>query len=242
MGAMFIGQQFLQNVLGYSTFEAGLSILPAAAFLVLVAPRSAKLVDARGARFTLLVGYFFCLLGFLVMLLWWDDGISYWKVGLAYALVGIGVGFAGTPASHSLTGSVPVQRAGMASGTADLQRDLGGAIMQSILGALLTAGYAAAVTAAIATAPNKEQITDGVAAQLTKSFAGAETIAAQYPQYASQITAAAKSSFLDGADWAYTAGIVAILLGAIVVFFLFPKREEEERLLAAYHAEDASSG
>ena len=69
MGAMFVGQQFLQNVLGYSTFEAGLSILPAAAFLVLVAPRSAKLVDARGARFTLLTGYFFCLLGFLVMLL-----------------------------------------------------------------------------------------------------------------------------------------------------------------------------
>ena len=114
--------------------------------------------------------------------------------------------------------------------------------MQSILGALLTAGYAAAVTAAIAAAPNQEQITDGVAAQLTKSFAGAETIAAQYPQYASQITAAAKSSFLDGADWAYTAGIVAIVLGAVVVFFLFPKREEEERLLAAYHAEDTAGG
>jgi hypothetical protein len=29
----------------------------------------------------------------------------------------------------------------MASGTADLQRDLGGAIVQSIFGTLLTAGY-----------------------------------------------------------------------------------------------------
>jgi hypothetical protein len=232
MGAMFVGQQFLQNVLGYSTFEAGLSILPAAAFMVLVAPRSAKLVDARGARVTLLTGYVFWLL--------WNEGISYWSVGLAYALVGIGVGFAGTPASHSLTGSVPVQRAGMASGTADLQRDLGGAIMQSILGALLTAGYAAAVGTAIAAAPNKEEITDGVAAQLTKSFAGAEAIAEEHPQYAGQITAAAKESFLDGADWAYTAGIVAILLGAVLVFFLFPKRDDEERLLAQYHAEDTA--
>jgi MFS transporter, DHA2 family, multidrug resistance protein len=241
MGAMFIGQQFLQNVLGYSTFEAGLSILPAAACMVVVAPRSAKLVEARGARFTLLAGYFFCLLGFLTMLLLWNEDISYWSVGLAYALVGVGVGFAGTPASHSLTGSVPVQRAGMASGTADLQRDLGGAIMQSILGALLTAGYAAAVAAAIAAAPEKEQITDGVASQLTKSFAGAEEIAEQHPQYASQITAAAKESFLDGADWAYTAGIVAILLGAALVFFLFPRREDETRLLAQYHAEDTSA-
>jgi DHA2 family multidrug resistance protein-like MFS transporter len=238
MGAMYIGQQFLQNVLGYSTLDAGLSILPAAAFMVLIAPRSAKLVEARGARVTLLTGYVFCFLGFLAMLLLWNEGIAYWKVGLAYALVGIGVGFAGTPASHSLTGSVPVRRAGMASGTADLQRDLGGAIMQSILGALLTAGYAAAVATAIAAAPDKQEITDSVASQLTKSFASAEATAQQYPQYATEITAGAKQSFLDGADWAYTAGIVAILIGATVVFFLFPKHEDEERLLARYHAED----
>jgi EmrB/QacA subfamily drug resistance transporter len=240
MGAMFVGQQFLQNVLGYSTLEAGSAILPAALFMVVAAPRSAKLVEARGARVTLLTGYFFCLLGFLAMLLLWNEGSSYWAVGLAYALVGLGVGFAGTPASHSLTSSVPVRRAGMASGTADLQRDLGGAIMQSILGALLTAGYASAVAAAIAAAPNKDKITDNVESQLTKSFTGAEEIAEQYPQYATQITAGAKESFLDGADWAYTAGIVAILVGAALVFFLFPKHDEEERLLAAYHAEDTS--
>ena len=53
MGAMFIGQQFLQNVLDYSTLDAGLAILPAALCMVLVAPRSAKIVDARGASFTL---------------------------------------------------------------------------------------------------------------------------------------------------------------------------------------------
>ena len=238
MAAMFIGQQFLQNVLGYSTLEAGAAILPAALFMVAIAPRSAKLVEARGARFTLLVGYAFCLLGFLVMLLLWKDGIPYWKVGLGYALIGAGVGFAGTPASHSLTGSVPVARAGMASGTADLQRDLGGAIMQSILGALLTAGYAAAAAAAIAGSP--KHISDSVQNQLTKSFAGAEDVAQQYPQYASGITAAAKTSFLQGDQWAYTAGIVAILIGAAIVFFLFPKREEEERLLACYHAEDTA--
>jgi MFS transporter, DHA2 family, multidrug resistance protein len=59
MGAMFVGQQFLQNVLGYSTLEAGLAILPAALCMVVVAPRSAKIVEARGARFTLLFGYVF---------------------------------------------------------------------------------------------------------------------------------------------------------------------------------------
>jgi DHA2 family multidrug resistance protein-like MFS transporter len=238
MAAAFISQQYLQNVLGYSTLEAGSAILPAIVCMVLVAPRSAKLIEARGARFTLLTGYVFLLLAFLAMLLLWNEGSPYWQIACAYAFIGIGVGFAGTPASHSLTGSVPVQRAGMASGTADLQRDLGGAIMQSIFGALLTAGYAAAMSKAIAAAPNKQAITDSVQSQLTKSFAGAETIAEQHPQYATQITAAAKTSFLQGDDWAYTAGLVAVLLGAALVFFLFPKKEEEAELLAQYQAED----
>jgi EmrB/QacA subfamily drug resistance transporter len=241
MAAMFVGQQFLQNVLGYSTFEAGLAILPAVVGMVLVAPRSAVLVETRGARFTLLTGYAFCLLGFLTMLLLWKENIAYWKVGLGYLLIGIGVGFAGTPASHSLTGSVPVTRAGMASGTADLQRDLGGAIMQSIFGALLTAGYASAVAASVATAPNTDQITDNVQAELTKSFASAESTAAQYPQYSEQIIAAAKEAFLNGDQWAYTAGIVAVMVGAALVWFMFPRKDEEDALLAAYRATDTST-
>ena len=241
MGAMFVGQQFLQNVLGYSTLDAGLAIIPAAVLMVLIAPRSAKLVSSRGSRVALLVGYALCLLGFLAMLLLWKEHIAYWKVGLAYALIGAGVGFAGTPASHSLTGSVPVHRAGMASGTADLQRDLGGAIMQSILGAILTAGYAASVAAAVAAAPNKDQVTNSVQAELEKSFSSAADTAQHYPHYAAQITAAAKTSFLQGDQDAYLAGIVAILLGAALVFFCFPKHGREEELLREYQAQDGAA-
>ncbi|HXB16273.1 MAG TPA: MFS transporter [Solirubrobacteraceae bacterium] len=238
MGAMFIGQQYLQNVLGYSTLDAGLSILPAAACMVLVAPRSAKLVDARGARFTLLFGYVFVLLGFLTMLLLWKEGAAYWKVGLGYALVGIGVGLAGTPASHSLTGSVPVRRAGMASGTADLQRDLGGAIMQSIFGALLTAGYAAAAGAELA----GSHVTSSVENQLTKSFAGAAAIAKQYPSHAAAIEAGAREAFLKGDKWAFLAGIIAVLLGAVLVALKFPDSRRERALLAEYASLDGGAG
>jgi MFS family permease len=237
MGAMFVGQQFLQNVLGYSTLEAGSAILPAAFLMVLVAPRSAAIVEAHGARFTLLCGYAFVLLGFLAMLLLWQEGAGYWRVGLAYGLVGIGVGLAGTPASHSLTGSVPVHRVGMASGTADLQRDLGGAVMQSIFGALLTAGYATAAGKAITS--SGVDVTTSVQSELTKSFSSAADAAQQYPAQADQIVAGAKAAFLQGDQWAYLAGIVAVLLGAVLVFARFPKRDDERRLLARYAAADA---
>jgi DHA2 family multidrug resistance protein-like MFS transporter len=239
MGAMFIGQQFVQNVLGYSTFQAGLAILPGALGMVIVAPQSAKLVESRGSRFTLLVGFFFCLLAFLVMLILWEEGASYFPVGLGYLLMGIGVGFAGTPASRSLTGSVPVKKAGMASGTADLQRDLGGAIMQSIFGALLTAGYAKTFAEQIASSPHAASVSEQVQNELTKSFSSAANTAQQYPEYAQAIGAAARKSFLDGGDWTYAAGMLAVAVGICVVFFLFPRRDAELVLLDRFHAEDA---
>ncbi len=127
----------------------------------------------------------------------------------------------------------------MASGTSDLQRDLGGAIMQSILGAVLTAGYSASIAAAVANSPNQDKVTDGVQAQLEKSFSSAAEVAEQYPKYADQIIAAARSSFLDGDHRAYLAGIIAILLGALIVRFRFPGKEDEARLHREYAAEDA---
>ena len=180
MGAAFISQQYLQNVLGYSTLEAGAAILPAVVFMVLVAPRSAKLVGSHGSRAhaarradahpprlrrdaPALAG------GHPVL-----EGRA-----RRSCFLGVGVGLAGTPSSNSLTGSVPVTRVGMASGTADLQRDLGGALMTSIFGALLTAGYASAMGTAIA--ESGKNITESTQAQLQLSFASAENLAAKHP-------------------------------------------------------------
>jgi DHA2 family multidrug resistance protein-like MFS transporter len=239
MAAAFVNQQYLQNVLGYSTLEAGAAILPAVAFMVVVAPRSAKLVQEQGSRRTLMSGQFLLLVAFVLMLLLWKEDISYWKVALPLCFLGAGVGLAGTPSSNSLTGSVPVRRVGMASGTADLQRDLGGAVMTSVLGALLTLGYANAMGNLID--QSGKHITDSTQAQLQLSFASAENLAAQNPAYADQITAAAKQSFLDGDQWAYVGAMVAIAVGMALVFFLFPRKDEEEFLRAGYHTADTTS-
>jgi MFS family permease len=44
-----------------------------------------------------------------------------------------------------------------------------------------------------------------------------------------------------GPGWAYLAGIIAVLLGAVIVFVAFPRPDEEKRMLAAFHALDAVS-
>jgi DHA2 family multidrug resistance protein-like MFS transporter len=238
MGAMFIGQQYMQDVLGMGTVQSALPPIFAGAMMILAAPRSAKMVESIGSRTTLLRGYVFILIAFLIMLFFWGEGTSFWVVVIAFMFVGVGIGLSGTPASRSLTGSVPAIKAGMASGTADLQRDLGGAIFTALFGALLAAGYAASMTAAIAATPAGTEAPPAAISGLTMSYAGAQTVAAEYPQYATQITAAAKSSFLAGDQSAYIAGIIAVLLGAALVFFIFPKAERERTLQEEYHQQD----
>ncbi len=161
MAAMFVSQQYLQNVHGYSTLQAGAAFSPR---LCDGRRRSAVGEAHRGARVPLhaALRLHVPVRRILWMLFLWNEGSPYWQIAVAYIFIGAGVGLAGTPASHSLTGSVPVTRAGMASGTADLQRDLGGAIMQSIFGALLTAGYAASVSAQISA--SDKSVTDSTQA------------------------------------------------------------------------------
>lgn len=235
MGTIYVSQQYVQNVLGYSTLSAGASVLPAALFMVLVAPSSAKLVGSHGSRITLLAGYVFLVAAFIGMLLLWGDDSPYWQIAIPFICVGIGIGLAGTPASNSLTGSVPVRRVGMASGTADLQRDLGGALMTSIFGSILTNHYASA----LAGTDVAGAVSDSTLSQLQLSYASAENIAAtQDPQTAQKIISAAQSSFLQGDQWTYGAALIAVVLGAVLVFFLFPKKEKELELRAVYAADD----
>jgi MFS transporter, DHA2 family, multidrug resistance protein len=236
MGAIFIGLQFLQNVMGYSTIKSGAAVIPAALCMLLVAPQSAKLIARLGSRRTLLIGYSFCLAGFVVMLVTWTEHSPLAVVILAFALAGVGVGLAGTPASHSLTGSVPVRRVGMASATSDLQRDLGGSIMQSLLGAILTASYAADLAKTARVTPN---LSNSVADTIERSYASAAAVAHQYPAHAPQIISAARSSFMTGSNWAYLAGCAAIVIGAVVVGVFFPRKDDEARLLEEYAAADA---
>lgn len=238
MGAMFVGQQFLQNILGYDTIEAGLAVVPAAVGLLLVAPVSARLVTTGGSRLTMLWGYALVFVGFVTML-FWREQTSYGLIGFGFFVIGAGAAFAMTPASRALTESTPVRRVGMASATSDLQRDLGGSIMQALLGAILASGFAAAFARSIAVSPEASQISDSVTAALQASFASALHVADEYPQYKEEILAAASSSLVSGALVAYLVGALAIALGAALVAFFLPSHARERELVALYESQDA---
>ncbi len=237
MGALFVGQQYLQNILGYSTLEAGLAVIPSAAGLLVCSPLSARLLTARGSRTTMLVGYGLVLTGFLTTLLW-NPTTPYWLVGFGFLTIGSGAAFAMTPASRALTESTPVRRVGMASATSDLQRDLGGSIMQAILGAILAGGFAVSFRHAIKASPQADLVSDSVTRALQASYASALHVAEQYPQFKDEILAAATRSLVNGAWAAYLVGAIAIIIGTIVIAVFLPSYEQEKRLVEDYARQD----
>ena len=82
-----------------------------------------------------------------------------------------------------------------------------------------------------------KDVSSSTQAELTKSFSSAADTASRYPSsIQDQIISGAKTAFLQGDQWAYLAGIIAVVLGAALVFFKFPRAEDERRLLASYRA------
>jgi len=233
IGSMYVGQQYMQNVLGYEALQAGLAVAPAAVGLLVAAPLAARLVSARGTRVAMVLGCALVLAAFVIMLFWRDDTV-YLLIGAPFLLIGAGASFVLTGASRSLTSSTPVRRVGMASATSDLQSDLGGSIMQALLGALLAAGFATHFGRLIAASPEAATVSADVTSALQASYASALQVAQRYPQFHDAIVSAARESLVAGAFGAYLVGAITILGGMLVACFAVPSHRREQQLLAQY--------
>lgn len=234
LGATFIGQQYTQNVLGYSPLSAALITLPAAVFVAAAARPAGRMIASRGSRAPLALGLAVTAVGFLGMALF-GTTTSAVVVGIVYGVLGLGIGLAGPPSSSSLMGSVPVARAGMGSASNDLQRDFGGALFQAVMGTLLAVEYTSYFTKAFAALPPQQaqQLSQQAAATISQSFTGAEQVAKQFPQaQAQQLVAAAQQAFVDGKTAAILFAVLASLIGLVVVLLLYPNKQDEEETFA----------
>ncbi|MDD2859143.1 MAG: MFS transporter [Candidatus Nanopelagicales bacterium] len=238
IGAMFIGQQFVQNVLGYDTLEAAAVSLPSAICAAVFGAVAGRIIIRRGGRFTLSLGLASVAVAFAIMLVTWHEGVSLAWILVSYAFVGAGVGLAATPASRALMSSVPESHAGMGSAFLDLTRDFGGAVLQAVLGGMLAAQYLKQMNADITglNPAQASQVTSAIADQLTSSFGGAEHVASQFPPaIGDQIIQAASQAFTDGKSAAMAMALLLSIAGLLLVAWRFPGKTAEE----AYYAKVA---
>ncbi|HEY7630575.1 MAG TPA: DHA2 family efflux MFS transporter permease subunit [Thermoleophilaceae bacterium] len=140
---------YLQNILGYSAFRAGLRFLPATLLVLLVAPIAGKLSARVPVRFLLAAGLLLVGVGLGLMTLVGPS--SAWTALLAgFIVAGAGSGLTNPPLASAAIGTVPEDKAGVGSGVNNTARQVGlaagiaglGAVFQSRVHEMLGSQHA----------------------------------------------------------------------------------------------------
>ncbi len=223
-GTIFLLTQYLQSVLGYSTLKAGAILIPNSAALMLFAFVSPRWVVRFGNKVVVAVGLSLVavsLVGFVTL----DVGSSALHVILVSVVMGVGMGNVMSPATESIMGSLPREKAGVGSAMNDTTRQVGGAIGVAVLGSILSSRYGPSlasrltgkVPASIVTAARDSV---GRAADVAGSPGGA--------RYRTEIISAAHQSFVGGLHLASIVGAVIVSIAAAGVLIWLPARATDD--------------
>lgn len=138
-GSIFLLAQFLQTVQHYSPLEAGLKTLPWTGMPVLVAPLAGVLVERLGGRLLIGVGLTLQAAGLAWMAAIISPSTPYLSFVPAFVLSGVGMALFFVPVASLVLGSVRPDQEGIASGTNNALRELGGVFGVSVLAAVFSA-------------------------------------------------------------------------------------------------------
>lgn len=200
---------YLQNVLGYSAFQAGLRFLPLTALTLLAAPVAGKLTDRLQSR--VLLGTAFLLVGIGLVLMRAISVTSSWTALLAgFVVAGIGTGMVNPPLGSLAVGVVDRAKSGMGSGINNTFRQVGLATGLAAYGALLQSHVRGALADRLGDAPLPPGALDGLATAVASGRI--DTAAGNVPSpFQEAFARAARAAFLSGLD-------TLLLLAAIVAF------------------------
>jgi EmrB/QacA subfamily drug resistance transporter len=139
-GSIFLGAQYLQTVLGYSPFEAGVRTLPWSAVPAFAAPVAGLLMDRIGARriVALALSLQAIAIGWLAVISRPDQ--EYVTLVPPFIFAGLGMGLFFAPMARLTLAFAPPVLEGVASGVSNALRQLGTVLGVAVLGAIFS-GY-----------------------------------------------------------------------------------------------------
>jgi EmrB/QacA subfamily drug resistance transporter len=219
MGMMFFLTQYLQDVLGYSPFDAGLRVLPIAAGMVVGGPLGARLAEQFGAKRVVASGLAFVAAAMALLAQSGVDG-PYGLIALSLALMGFGMGSAMSPATDAIMGTLDEAHLSVGSAMNDTTRLVGGALGVAVLGSLMTSHYGDAMQSAPAAAQD--------------SVGAAHAVAAHLPAAASSaLSAAADAAFVDAMHTVLYVSVAILAIGVAITLRFLPARARQRRLVRA---------
>jgi MFS family permease len=221
-GFLFLSTQYLQFVLGYSPSAAGVRVLPYAGAMIVFAPLSSLLVARLGTKRVVTAGMLLFSLG-LAIAATVSTSTGYGRLGIALLCMGAGMGLAGAPATESIMGSLPPERANIGSAVNDTTRELGGALGVAIVGSIMSSLYATQLT---------DRLPDGVPAPVAAAARGSLGAGVQVGgSLGADIADAAREAFVHAMSRASIVTALAAVLGACIAWRYLPDRGVEPRVM-----------
>ncbi|HXY91178.1 MAG TPA: DHA2 family efflux MFS transporter permease subunit [Acidimicrobiia bacterium] len=223
-GSLYFLSLYLQFVLGYTPLQSGLRLMPVAVVLMVAAPTSSTLTRRFGTKAVVAAGLTTVAAG-LFLLGQATPTSGYPLVLAALGLLGLGMGTAMAPATDSIMGSLPPERAGVGSAVNDTTREIGGALGVAILGSIAASQYSSSMAAS----PTLAKLPAPAVAAATNSIGGAVEVGVRLAgtplaALAAPLVTAAKATFVDAMSRAVTIGAAAAVIGAIVAVVFLPAR------------------
>lgn len=228
-GSLFLLTQYMQDVLDFTPLQAGVRTAPFAVVMMVVAPLSAKIVDRLGTKIVVVTGLTI-ISGSLFLMVGLQPKHGYAQVLLTMVVLSVGMALTMAPATESIMGSLPRDKAGVGSAVNDTTRQVGGALGVAVIGSLFSSRYMPKMSDLIATSP--VPVPEEMAAAVKGSIGGARSVAAKMlemgsPDGADQLMAVARSAFVDGMHLAVLISAVIAGIGALVALFFLPAQAVE---------------
>jgi EmrB/QacA subfamily drug resistance transporter len=218
-GTIFLLTQYLQTVLGYSTIKAGVVFVPQAAMMMIFAPMSSRWVHRYGNKVVVVAGMAIATVD-LVIMTTLGPGTPTWEVVLVLMGLGLGVAHIMPPATESIMGALPREKAGVGSAMNDTTRQVGGAVGVALLGSLMASRYSSHITSSLS-----GQVPPEVLAPAKDSVGSAlDTANGSGAAFANQIIDASHRAFVSGLHVSVIVAAAIMAMGAVAVLKWLPSR------------------
>jgi MFS transporter, DHA2 family, multidrug resistance protein len=219
-GVFLFLSQYLQIVMGLSTIDAGLWLLPWALAFVAGSTLTPRLVRRIRPIPVIVGGLAIAAFGF-GLLIQVDESTSFLVLAAGLAISSLGLAPVFTLATDVVVGSAPAQRAGAASAISETTAELGGALGIAVLGSIGASVYRTELSGAFQGLPPEALHTLSGAVSIAEKFQGESGI---------MLIRAAQDSFVHGMQLSILVSVAVTAAAAILVFATLRNRQDSQQV------------
>jgi len=214
-GVLFFTSFYLQSVRGYSPLAAGLLTVPFAVGQLLLAPRSARLVQRYGAKAVGATGMFVmaaAIAGYATL----GTASPIWLLGVLFGIQGAAIGVSMPAATAAVMDVLPRERAGAGSALTNTARQVAVALSVAILGSILTEFYRNSLS------PSLTHLPAAVRGTASSSITATQAVAQQLGTAGRSLLEPANNAFVHSMHITTLVAALVALAGGFVVLRWMP--------------------